>query len=1130
MNVIAAAIRQPITMTVGVILIVMAGILALSQVPIQMTPTVNSIVIAVDTYWESASPNEIESDIIEEQESRLGNVAGLVRMTSNSSESSGSIRLQFDVGTDIKEALAEVTQKLDEVPNYPTGVTEPIVQAIDPDSIDYIAWVGLAATEPNFDNTTLYDFMERRLRPRLERITGIAEVGMVGAREEEVHLNINPQALAQRNITYQELISTIRQNNQNFSAGKLTSGKNDIRIRSIGRFEELEQMGDMIIRRDLSGPIYLRDVASIELAHKEMTSWVRARGVEMPFFNFQLERGANLLQTMDLLKAEMKTLSEPGGLLEQEANRRGIQGTLEMVQPYDASLYVDQAIGLVQSNIYVGGFLATLTLLIFLRSLSTIGIISIAIPISVLASIVLLVSMGRSINIISLAGMAFAVGMVIDNAIVVIENIYRHLEKGKSSSQAALDGTKEVGGAVLASTMTTLMVFLPILFIQETAGQLFRDIALAIMASVGLSLIVSLTVIPSAAARWLKLNKKVAKNQPASEEHYSSFAMAVGSFVGALMKNIGVRLAVIGLFCLVTVIGIWQLTPPIDYLPSGNRNFVMGLMFPPPGYSLDQKSEIGERLEQYMKPVWSNTDQKFQAEDFAGTKSEVLPPLMSAQGPIGVNAAPLDHYFIASFGDLIFQGGITEDASRAVDTLDYFNQVMYGPGSAPDVFAFSMQSPLFNSGGSTGSAIEIDISGDNIDQVVAVGQALMFSIAGEYGFQTTRPDPANFLLPTPELQITPNDARLRELGLTRQDVGFAVQANGDGLILFREVEVNGQLKDLKVITPEAQGDASIEALKNITLATPSGNIVDLRSIADIKQVRVQQTIKHVDRLRAVTIQFTAPKGMPLQTAIDSVNGMIAGLKTQGAIPPGIEVALAGSAGELKEIQTALMGDGTIASTLTSSLFLALVVVYLVMVVLFQNWRYPLVIMITVPLATFGGFVGLSLLHLYTEFDRYSPVQNLDVLTLIGFVILAGVVVNNAILIVHQALNFIRDHNFNAHQAIINSVQSRVRPIMMSTLTSVGGMLPLVLMPGAGSELYRGLGSVVVGGLLIATLFTLILVPLVLSFLLNDKAIEKIRSQQAETKKLDLHSEVDDLPTAMAKRSKQAVSAPTEPAL
>ena len=1094
MNVVKAAVKQPISVVVAVILSVLAGILAFTKVPVQMTPTVDSVVVSVRTFWENASPEEIESDVVIEQEKVLSDVTGLVSLTSISQNSAAQLRLEFETGTDINKAQAEVVQKLNEVPAYPMGVSQPTVEGVDPMSVDYIAWVGLAATDPNFDNTTLYDFMERRLRPRLENIKGISKVGMMGAREQELQIRVDPVKLANFGVTYSQLVDAIQLSNTSYSGGRLPDGKNDIRVKAHGRFSDVSEVKNIVLRRDNNGPVYISDVAEVVIDYKDMTDWVRARGVKMPFFNFQLTRGANLLEAMNALKAEMAELNKPGGMLEQHARKLGINGTFELVLTWDSSTYVENAIELVQSNIVVGGMLAVFTLLLFLRSLRTIGVIAIAIPISVIASVVVLVALGRSINIVSLAGMAFAVGMVVDNAIVVIENIFRHLEMGKRPLKASVDGTQEVAGAVFASTMTTLVVFIPILTISDSAGQLFRDISLAIMAAVFISFIVSILVIPVAGSYFLRMrteSKQVEINFKwfkAVETKASKLPETIGAIFTFLTETTKRKLIVISSFAFITLAGIAILIPPLDYLPKGNRNFAFGFMVPPPGYNLDQISEIGDRIEQKLRPAWELTEDKYQAEQYfrqGERATEADRPSIQLMDGSMIDAPKVDHYFLVAMGGQVLHGLIPQDPIKTVDSVDFLNQTLMGV-NAPDVIGFAFQFPLFSTGGTTGSAIQIDLVGDDLEQITQSATALLFKLIGTYGPYATIPEPANFILPTPELSIKPLDERLAELNMTRRDLGLAVQTNGDGVILMNSFAIGGELKDLKVVTQAQQSDYPIESLMQLPIATPGSAVIDLQSIALVERTQTADQIKHVARQRAITLQFTPPAGMPLEQAINSVNAMVSELKSQGAMSQYVDVNMAGSAGKLADLKNALLGDGSLFGTLSSSMFLAMFVVYLVMVILFQNWKYPLVILVTVPLATLGGFMGLSAVHWASVFDRYTPIQNLDVLTLLGFVILAGVVVNNAILIVHQALNNQKERGMNGQLAIRSSVESRVRPIMMSTLTSVGGMLPLVLMPGAGSELYRGLGAVVVGGLVVSTIFTLILVPVLLSFLMKDE--------------------------------------------
>jgi HAE1 family hydrophobic/amphiphilic exporter-1 len=1094
MKLIEYCIRQPISVAVGIGLAIMAGVMAFTSVPVQMKPEVDSVVISVTTRWESASAEEIESDIVEEQEKVLGDVTKLVSMTSNSQAGQGNIRLEFATGTDIEAAKAEVLQKLDEVPGYPEAVLQPVVEDIDPESVDFIAWVGLSATDTDFDTTTLYDFMERRMKPRFERLEGVAQVGIRGGRQSEMQIRVDARALAERGITWNQLSEAIRNSNQNFSAGKLNEGKRDIRVRATGRFETPESVMKMIIRRDAAGPVYIRDVATVIETHKEKTDWARARGSQMPFFNFLLQRGGNLIATMDSIKAEIAAMNAPGGLLEERARELGLNGKLELVQVYDATTYVEDAIDLVQNNILIGGMLATLTLLFFLRSLRTVCIIGVAIPISVIGAVVVLVALGRSVNIISLAGMAFAVGMVVDNAIVVIENIFRHLERGKPPRRAAADGAGEVAGAVVASTITTMAVFLPILLIQETAGQLFKDIAYAIMAAVALSLVVSLTLIPSAAARFLKQGEGMRKGRKRAGFHPLAFLRRMvntlpdltARLVTFINRSWLMRGAVILVFTLGTVIGIKLLMPPLDYLPKGNRNIVFGLLIPPPGYNLDQLTKMGERIESQIRPVWDAAPDQFAVEailrgdtpkEDRRTKVPAFPG-----GPPTVLPPPIENYFLVSFEGRMFHGAISTDKRRVADLIPLMNSAASGH-NAPDAIAFAFQMPLFRVGGNTGSAIKIDLKGRDLDEVIASAQALMGGLIGKFGPYSVNPDPANFAMPSTEIRIVPLDRALLKVGLTRRDVGLAVQAHGDGILFFRDYEQEGELRDLKVISQDASGSNPIDGILNAPIATGAGAIVDLRTLATVERVRGPNEIRHVDRSRAVTLQFTPPAGMPLETAIDDVQTLVTQLRDGGGIKPGLEVGLAGSAGKLNEIKQALLGKGGFLGAVASSLFLAFFVVYLVLVVLFQSWSSPVVIMLTVPLATFGGFLGLYAVHVWSNYDPYMPVQNLDMLSILGFIILAGVVVNNAILIIHQTLNFLKNPAggaANPQEAIVASVRTRVRPILMSSLTSVGGMIPLVLMPGAGSELYRGLGAVVVGGLLVSTVFTLILVPAVLS--------------------------------------------------
>jgi|GEM_PF-11831 len=1091
MNLIRRAVEQPVTVTVGVVLVLLAGLVTLRRIPIQLTPNVEDTIISITTNWEGASPAEIEQEIIDLQEEKLQGIANLVEMSSTSLQGSGSIKLEFAVGTSKELALREVSDKLREVPRYPENADEPVVEASDPENRDYIAWIVFETTDPELDIRTLQDFAEDRIKPVLERVPGMSEINVLGGREREAQVRFDPVRLAQRGVSVSQLISALRDTNRNISGGAVKEDKSDVRLRLVNQFVDPAQVEETVIAFTEAGPVRVADVAEVVVDYKEAGSIVRSSGVPVIAINAQKEVGVNVIEVMAGLKEAVAQLNLPGGVLDTQARSMGLDGVLSLRQVYDQTIYIDDALLLVQNNIWIGGGLAMVVLLLFLRSLRSAGIIALAIPISIVGAVAAMISIGRSVNVISLAGMAFAVGMVVDNAIVVLENIYRHLEMGKRPFRAAYDGTREVSGAVLAATLTTVVVFVPILLVADEAGQLFRDIALAIVGAVALSLLVSITVIPCAAARLLKTHRNAGESSGAKRRGIPFFR-SIPDWLGNLTYWLGgsvlARLVLVIALTAASVAGTYSLLPPADYLPTGNRNLVFGLLIPPPGYNIDQATELATRIETTVEPFWEAGKFEVGTPEYEEAKAELpeIPTFDFMKGAPGapVVPPPLENYFIVSFPGTMFHGGISSEPERVVDHLALFGHATRAE-QAPGVLAFAFQVPLFQLGGSTGSAVEINLSGEDLDQVTASAMSVFMELMGSYGPMAVRPDPSNFNIPGPEMQVIPDLVRLGEVGLSPAELGLAVQALGDGAIIG-DYRIGGQNVDLKVMAEESQTRGSLDSIGSTPIATPLGGVVPVESLGRLQRVNAPPQINRIGRLRSVTLQFTPPAGLPLEQAIDSIEAVLDRQRASGAIPATVATTYTGSASKLASVQQAMFGDGTVAGTIGSAMVLALLVVYLLMCVLFQSFLRPLIIMFSVPLATLGGFAALFGVFLWSLQDPYMPIQSLDILTLLGFVILIGVVVNNAILIVHQARNFMLGDSetepLEPRRAIAEAVRSRVRPIFMGTLTSVGGMAPLVFMPGSGSELYRGLGSVVLGGLVVSTLFTLLLVPSLLSLL------------------------------------------------
>ena len=886
------------------------------------------------------------------------------------------------------------------------------------------------------DIYNLYDFLDYEVKPEFERVPGVGSSNVFGGRQTELHVVVDPEKLASQKITFGELRTALDRENSNFSGGTFDEGKRRYRVRTMGEYETPEAIENVVIAIRNGVPVYLRDLGYAEIGYRKATGKPYYMGIPALGMNVIKEPGANVLGVMADVKARLATINA------EILNPRG----LELIQAYDQTDYIYSAVNLVQQNLLVGGGLAILILLIFLRNLSSTFVVAAAIPISVIGTFLLMNAFGRTINVISLAGMAFAVGMVVDNSIVSLENIYRHRQMGKSRAQAAFDGAREVWGAVLASTLTTIAVFLPIVFIEEEAGQLFKDIAIAISCAVGLSLIVAITVIPSLSAKILQRPKQAGqysyKNLFGLVRVAEKLTDAIAAFVFWLCGGTIKRLLVVGGFTAAAVLGSWQLMPKTEYLPQGNRNLLIGFIQPPPGLNIDQISDMRLALEEELGQLW-----KAPAEERAA---------MPGGG--------ISNIFFVALTSQAFFGVVSEDPARVRELLPGFTGVAR---SFPGTIGFVRQTSLFQSGRQAGRAIDIELSGNDLDRLVELAGGVFVDTMRLMPTAQVRPIPS-LDLGDPEIRVTTDRRRAAELGISNRELGFAVSALVDG-VKASDYTFEGREIDLMVRGPQ-QYQHRTHLLEQLPIATPSGALVTLGSVADIELTSGPSQINHSERRRAVMIQVVPPDDMPLQQAAEMLEAeILQPLRDSGQLTGGLTGRLAGAADQLAQMLDALKWN----------ILLALAITYLLMAALFESFLYPFVIMVSVPLAALGGLLGLALLNQFTF-------QALDVLTMLGFIILIGTVVNNAILVVHQALNHMREDGMEPREAIRESTRSRIRPIFMSVSTSVFGMLPLVLSPGAGSELYRGLGSVVVGGLVVSTVFTLFLVPALFSLVLDAK--------------------------------------------
>lgn len=1033
MNIIRIAIDRPTAVVAAVLMVVMFGLVALKTIPIQLTPDIRKPTLSVRTNWPGAAPAEVEREILNRQEDILRGLEGLEQISGQAQPGQATVTLEFKIGQDMDKALLLVANNLDRISGYPDEVDNPTLATRGSEDTP-IAWFTLKGKDAPVNNIHTYgDFVENVIQDRLERVTGVAGMNVFGGTPKEMRVTVDPERLAFYALTVPEVINALRSANSSATAGIVDEGKRSYTVRTEGELTTIEQVENVVVRSikdPLSGAVSrvtVRDLGTITLSHKEPTAFIRRNGVPSIAISIERETGANVMEIMDELRIAVKELND--GPLQRAG--------LVLDQMYDETVYISAAIDLVKENIWVGGALAAMILLLFLRSGSATLIISLAIPISVIGTFVAMAAMGRSINVISLAGIAFAVGIVVDAAIVVLENIYRLRQEGQSSRDAAYNGAVQVWGAILVSVLTTVLVFAPILVMKLEAGQLFRDIAVALSVSVVLSLIVAVTVIPALANRLLI-------NQPGSvkikkletlDAWASRFTAYIIAFTHSVAHNHTKAAMVVGSLILGSSLVTWAMLPKMEYLPEGNRNQISGIVTPPPGYNLETTAQTAQEIEAAVKHLWA---------------SETGPESKPGEQPKMAN------FFFIARPTSTFIGASAVDEDRVAELIPIIRKPIF---KEPGTFGFISQPSLFGRGVGSGRTIDVNISGPDIETVLVVAlkatELINTIMPSDQGTQL-RPRPG-LELGAPEIRVIPDPVRMADNGVTARDFSQTVDAFNDGLRVA-QITVDGERIDLTLGGPDKK-IIQTQGIGNLPVVTSAGTIVPVSSLADVVVTSGPTEIRHIERERTVTLQVRPSNAIPLETAIELITEHVAQPLREEGLPDGVHIRLAGTADQLNVTWHAM----------TFNLLLAIAIVYLVMAVLFESFLYPFIIILSVPLATAGGVIGLGILNLFIP-------QSLDMLTLLGFIILVGIVVNNAILIVHQTLYHQRTDGMELEAAIIAATQNRIRPIFMSTLTSVVGMLPLVIFPGAGSELYRGLGSVVVGGLSLSAILTLFIIP------------------------------------------------------
>jgi multidrug efflux pump subunit AcrB len=1031
----AGIIRHGTIVAVIVLIICVLGVLAALRIPVQMIPDLEVRVIGVDTRWPGATPQDVEKEILVEQEQYLRTLPNLKRMISRAGDGRAEIELEFPFGTDINEALIRVNNALSQVPSYPENVDEPRLEAssFSANSFMYFRIAPLEGNPFELDIRLMFDFIDDNVRPRMERVEGVSRINIGGGADRQLRILVDPAALAERGITLDAIRDALRARNRDASGGDLELGKRRYLLRTIGRFRDLQEIEDMILARRGDSLIRLRDVAEVQMSHYELRNVSSSNGRPTMSISVDREPGSNVI---DIKRALLPVVDE---INEQVLRPAG----MEMALTSDDVRYVQASVANVWQNLGLGALLATLVMFAFLRSgrATLVGVIGI--PICTIAAFLGLLAAGRTVNVISLAGVAFAIGMTLDNSIVVLEAIERRRREGVERRAAALDGVRMVWPAVLASTMTTVLVFAPIFFIRQEAGQLYSDVAIAISASILASMLVAISVVPSLSAR-LEFGVRGA-GAPAGQPLRDRIVAAVGWLIATTQRRV-VTLAgvIVGVLAIIVT-----LTPAAEYLPEGEEPKTFARMLAPPGYNLSEMRRVAEQVEAYLLPYVGDDPDRF-------ARGETPVPAMKYMN-LSVSADNLR--VLAETVD-------PKQIDALMQVLDEHFR------SYPGMRSFASRGSIISSNDGGTRSVTLDITGRDLGEIYAVAQRAYARAEEVFDNPRIGSSPSSLSLDQPLVEIRPRWERAAEMGLSAQQLGFAVAALTDGA--FIDEYFRGDDKIDIFLFSQAGSDQQLSRLDNLLIYAPDAGVVPLSAVAEIVEVVDTASIRRLNGRRAVTLNIIPPRSVALETALGQVQTeVIDWMRREGQIPAEVSIDISGATDQLMETRSALLDNYVVA----------IVLCLLVLVAIFNHWGWPLVILTSVPLGIAGGIGGLALLNglgaLLPLAGLSAVSQSFDMITMLGFLILLGVVVNNPILIVDRTLANLREGMTDAVEAVQDAVATRIRPIMMSLITTLFGLAPLVFIPGEGTELYRGVGVIVLTGLLFATLVTLTFLPALL---------------------------------------------------
>lgn len=1032
MNLSTFSVKRPVTTVMFILIVVLLGVVSVTRIPIDLYPDIEVPVAIIQTQYPNVSPEEIETLVTAPIEESVGTIANIDTIQSFTSEGSSIVVVMFNFGVDMDFASLELRERVDMVKGFlPDGVSDPRVMKIDINATAIVQ-----ATLTGADVATLYTYAGDVIKPALERIEGVASVSIDGGYERYVSVKLDTAKATNYGLSIDRLATTLAAENINLPAGTVNKGDKQLLLRTVGEFESLKDIKQTPLTLPSGGVIRLEDVAEVSLANKTQTSIAKVDGNPAVSISIMKQSGTNTVSVAREINRVLKQMNQ--------------QTAYDMKIVVDQSDFINQAIARVGSNALVGGILAVVILFIFLRSFRSTVIIGLSMPISIIATGVLIYFQGITLNMMTLGGITLGIGMLVDNSVVVLENIYRFVQEGHDRKEAAIMGAKEVAMAVTASTLTTVAVFLPMVFVEGITSIMFTEFALTVTFSLLSSLVVSLTLIPMLASKLLVVddfqNQHHETRFPltgwALDKADEAYSALDGFYRRTLKWSLNHRKTVVVSGLLFFIIGAASIVlVGMEFMPESDEG----------AFQISVTLEDGAKMEDTQEAM-DDIVQRIITMDtvayvFSSTSGNQFTQLSENQGTITVEMVPLE-----------------EREQSVFDAIVEAEALMSGiPGVQTSTTAVSQSGMM--AGGS--SAIAINIKGENLDVLEEIASSIVTVAESVEG---TRNVDSSLDVASPQVEIYLNRNNAARFGLTTAQVSSQVQSMLDGRVATR-YKLDGTELEV-VIEGDSRYGESIDNLGQMKIQSPAGLSVPLEVIADVKEDVGAVTIFREDLTRTVTVS-SGVYGRDVASVTRDVQAQVAQLD----IPSGYDIAYGGANQDMIEA----------FSDLALALVIAILLVYMIIAAQFESLLTPFIIMFSIPVAFSGGLVGLVLTY-----------RTLNITSIMGMIMLSGIVVNNAIVLLDY-INTRRKSGEDQFTAIVNAGPIRLRPILMTTLTTIFAMIPLSLGIGEGAELMASMGTVVIFGLLTSSVITLVLIPIVYS-ILDDRHMRYMARKEARAQR------------------------------